>query len=146
MIEDPAHYLDRFLAVADNVTVHVESRHEVAGTLRRIREAGKAAGLSLRPSTSFTAVEPYLDAIDLLLVMTVEPGFGGQALMPEMLNRVAEAAAFRTRKGLAFHIQVDGGVYAPEAKQCVAAGANVLVAGTAIFKETDRAAAIAALR
>ena len=146
MIERPDHYLERFLPSANNVTVHVEAQHEVAVTLRRIRDAGRTAGISLRPGTPFEAVEPYLDQIDLLLVMTVEPGFGGQALMPEMLERVTHAAALRTARGLAFHIEVDGGVYAPQAKQCVAAGANVLVAGTAVFGRQDRAAAIAELR
>jgi len=146
MIERPDHYLDRFLPSASNVTVHVESRHEVATTLRRIREAGCEAGLSLRPGTPFAAVEPYLDQIDLLLVMTVEPGFGGQSFMPEMLDKIEAAAAVRTQRGLAFHIQVDGGINAPQAKQCIAAGANVLVAGTSVFGKPDYAEAIRALR
>ena len=146
MIERPDHYLDRFLPSATNVTVHVEARHEVATTLRRIREAGCQAGLSLRPGTPFEAVEPYLDQIDLLLVMTVEPGFGGQPFMPQMLEKMEAAAAARARAGLAFHIQVDGGINAPQAKQCVTAGANVLVAGTSVFGKPDWAEAIRALR
>ena len=146
MIERPDHYLDRFLPSANNVTVHVESRHDVASTLRRIREAGRTAGISLRPGTPLEAVEPYLDPIDLLLVMTVEPGFGGQAFIPEMLKRVEKAARLRAEQSLAFHIEVDGGIYSKEAMRCIQAGANVLVAGTAVFGEPDRAAAIAALR
>jgi len=146
MIERPDHYLDRFLPSASNVTVHVEARHDVAKTLRRIREAGREAGLSLRPGTPFEVVEPYLDQIDLLLVMTVEPGFGGQPFMPQMLEKMEAAAAVRARRGLAFHIQVDGGINAPQAKQCLAAGANVLVAGTSVFGKPDLAEAIRALR
>ena len=146
MIERPDHYLDRFLSSASTITVHVEARHDVATTLRRIREAGCMAGLSLRPGTPFEAVEPYLDQLDLLLVMTVEPGFGGQSFMPEMLAKVEAAAALRARRGLAFHIQVDGGVNEPQARQCVAAGANVLVAGTSVFGKPDFASAIRSLR
>jgi len=146
MIERPDHYLDRFLPSGNNITVHVEASHDVATTLRRIREAGCEAGLSLRPGTPFEAVEPYLDQIDLLLVMTVEPGFGGQPFMPEMLTKMEAAATIRAKRGLAFHIQVDGGINAPQAKQCLAAGANVLVAGTSVFGKPDMAEAILALR
>ena len=146
MIERPDHYLDRFLPSASNVTVHVEARHDVAATLRRIREAGRGAGLSLRPGTPFEVVEPYLDQIDLLLVMTVEPGFGGQPFLPQMLEKMEAAAAARARRGLVFHIEVDGGINAPQAKQCIAAGANVLVAGTSVFGKPDMAEAIRVLR
>ena len=146
MIERPDHYLDRFLPSASNLTVHVEAQHDVSATLRRIREAGCMAGLSLRPGTPLEAVEPYFDQIDLLLVMSVEPGFGGQPFMPGMLEKMKTAAAVRAKRGLAFHIQVDGGINAPEAKQCLAAGANVLVAGTSVFRKPDMAAAIRALR
>jgi len=146
MIERPDHYLERFLPSANTVTVHVEARHDVAMTLRRIREAGCLAGLSLRPGTPFEVVEPYLEQIDLLLVMTVEPGFGGQPFQPEMLVKMEAAADARTRSGLAFHIQVDGGINAPQARQCIAAGANVLVAGTSVFGKPDLAEAIRVLR
>jgi len=146
MIERPDHYLERFLPAADHITVHVEARHDVAETLGRIRAAGCGAGLSLRPGTPLEVVEPYFDRIDLLLVMTVEPGFGGQAFQPEMLAKVRDAAAARERHGWRFHIEVDGGVYHDEARQCIEAGANVIVAGTAVFAQPDRAAAIAALR
>ncbi len=146
MIERPDHYLERFLPNANNVTVHVEAQHDVANTLRRIREAGRQAGLSLRPGTPFEAVEPFLDQIDLLLVMTVEPGFGGQPFLPGMVGKIEAAAAVRARRGLAFHIQVDGGIDAPQASLCVASGANVLVAGTSVFGKPDYAQAIRALR
>lgn len=146
MIERPDHYLERFLPSADMVTVHVEPDHDVEGTLCRIREAGKGAGLSLRPGTPFEAIEPYLDKIDLLLVMTVEPGFGGQSFMPAMLEKVVRAAAERAGRKLRFDIEVDGGIGGQQAKESVRAGANVLVAGTAVFGKPDRKAAIDALR
>lgn len=147
MISRPDHYLDRFLPSASNVTVHVESDdNDLPSTLRRIRAAGCTAGLSLRPGTALEAVEPYLDQIDLLLVMTVEPGFGGQPFLPEMLAKIEAAAASRARRGLAFHIQVDGGIHAPQSRQCIAAGANVIVAGTSVFGKADYAQAILALR
>ncbi|MEI6349826.1 MAG: ribulose-phosphate 3-epimerase [Verrucomicrobiota bacterium] len=147
MIERPDRYLERFLPSANNVTVHVESDdNDLPSTLRRIRSAGCTAGLSLRPGTPLEAVEPYLDQIDLLLIMTVEPGFGGQPFMPEMLEKIAAASAIRAKRGLAFHIQVDGGIHAPQAKLCIEAGANVLVAGTSVFGKPDLAEAIRALR
>lgn len=147
MIERPGHYLDRFLPTARNVTLHVEAQEpDLAGTLRRIRAAGCMAGLSVRPGTPFDAVLPYLGQIDLFLVMTVEPGFGGQSFQPEMLAKIETAAAERARRGLAFHIQVDGGISAPQAKLCLAAGANVLVAGTSVFGKPDYVEAIRALR
>ena len=146
MIDRPDHYLDRFLPLANNVTVHLESHHDVSETLGRIRAAGRTAGLSLRPGTSFNALLPFLDQIDLLLVMTVEPGFGGQPFMPEMLEKIEKAAAYRAENGLAFHIQVDGGIKAEQAKLTKAAGANVLVAGTSVFGQPDLVAAIQALR
>jgi ribulose-phosphate 3-epimerase len=146
MIDRPDHYLDRFLPLASNVTVHLEARHEVSETLERIRAHGKTAGLSLRPATSFGALVPYLDQIDLLLVMTVEPGFGGQPFMPEMLDKIKQAAEYRAKHQLNFHIQVDGGIKVEQAKLTKDAGANVLVAGTSVFGQPDLAAAILALR
>jgi len=146
MIERPDHYLDRFLPSASNITIHVEAHNDVSDTLRRIREGGCSAGLSLRPGTPFEAMEPHLEEIDLLLVMTVEPGFGGQPFMPEMLAKVEAAAAARARRGLSFHIQVDGGLHAPQAKRCIEAGANVIVSGTGVFGERDWKAAIEAMR
>ena len=147
MIERPDRYLERFLPSANNLTVHVESDdNDLPATLRRIRAAGCMAGLSLRPGTPIEAVEPFLGQIDLLLVMTVEPGFGGQPFMPEMLEKIEAAAALRAERRLAFHIEVDGGIHAPQAKLCVEAGANVLVAGTSVFGKANLAEAIAVLR
>ena len=121
MIKRPDHYLARFVtAGADMVTVHVEAEadHEVGATLAAIQEAGVKVGLALNPATSFAAVEPYLEQIDMLLCMTVVPGFGGQAFMPEMMAKVKQAASVRAERGLAFHIEVDGGVDAKTAVLC----------------------------
>ena len=107
MIRRPDHYLSRFVAAgADLVTVHVEKEadHEVGATLAAIREAGVKAGLALNPATPFSAVEPYLSQIDMLLCMTVVPGFGGQAFMPEVMAKVEQAAKWRSEQGLSYHI------------------------------------------
>ena len=147
MIRRPDHYLPRFVAAgADVITVHVEASHDVAETLRRIREAGCLAGLALNPATPLDEVAPFFDRIDLLLCMTVVPGFGGQAFMPEVLGKIREAAALRDAAGLGFHIEVDGGIDAATAALCAKAGANVMVAGSSTFRAPDMAAAIAAIR
>lgn len=149
MIKRPDHYLERFVtAGADMVTVHVEPEadHDVSRTLDAIRTAGVKAGLALNPATPFSAVEPFLDKIDMLLCMTVVPGFGGQAFMTDMMPKVEQAAASRAAKGLNYHIQVDGGVDAQTAPLCREAGANVLVAGSSTFKAADMKVAVAAVR
>ncbi len=147
MISRPDHYLQRFVAAgSDMITVHVEADHDVAETLRRIREAGCEAGLALNPATPMSAVEPYLDQIDLLLCMTVVPGFGGQAFMPEVLEKITTAARWREEKGLSFHIQVDGGIDATTAALCYTAGANVMVAGSSTFRAASMADAVAEIR
>lgn len=147
MISRPDHYLQRFLdAGSDLITVHVEADHDVAATLGRIRAAGKLAGLALNPATPLEAVVDYLDQIDLLLCMTVVPGFGGQAFMPEVMSKVESAARWRRDNGRDFHIEVDGGIGADTAAQSFAAGANVMVAGSSTFKAPDMAAAISAIR
>lgn len=147
MISRPDHYLDRFIAAgSDLVTVHVEAEHDVAATLRRIRAAGCQAGLAINPATSLETVKPHLDAIDLLLCMTVVPGFGGQAFMDEVLPKIRAAAALRDETGGEWHIEVDGGIDAATAASCAAAGANVLVAGSSTFRAPDMAAAVTSIR
>ena len=147
MIERPDHFLPRFIkAGADGITVHVEAHHNVAETLGRIREARCQVGLSLRPDTDFARVVPFLDQIDLLLVMTVVPGFGGQPLIPHTLETVRAAADFRTRHGLKYHIEVDGGITLDTAVLATTAGANVLVAGSSLFGAADMGAALASMR
>jgi ribulose-phosphate 3-epimerase len=146
MIERPDHFLPRFLGSAANITVHVESRHDVAKTLAAIRAAGRTCGITLKPGTPFSAVEPFLDRVDLLLVMTVEPGFGGQAFMESMMEKVRAAAAVRAGRGLRFRIEVDGGINVKTAAISIEAGADTLVAGTSAFHAPDMAAAIQAMR
>lgn len=147
MISRPDHYLPRFIeAGADLITVHIESDHDAGETLARIRAAGRQAGLALNPDTPIEAVEPYLDQIDLLLCMTVVPGFGGQAFIPQVLEKITAAANLRAAAGLGYHIEVDGGIDAQTAARCFAAGANVVVAGSSTFRAPDMAAAISAIR
>lgn len=147
MISRPDHYLDRFIAAgSDLITVHVEADHDVRATLGRIRGAGLQAGLALNPATPLEDVIPFFGAIDLLLCMTVVPGFGGQAFMAEVLDKITAAAAMRDAGGHTFHIEVDGGIDASTAALCGAAGANVMVAGSSTFRALDMAAAVAAIR
>jgi ribulose-phosphate 3-epimerase len=149
MIERPDHYAPRFAdAGARSITVHAEdrARHDVAATLRAIRAAGCLAGLAVNPPTPLSAAEPYLDQIDILLVMTVNPGFGGQAFLPETMQKVAAAARLRQENGWRFHIEVDGGIKLETVKIAREHGANVMVAGTSVFGASDPAAAIRALR
>jgi len=147
MISRPDHYLPRFIeAGADMITVHVEADHDVSETLKRIRNAGCKAGLALNPATDLEAALPYLDQIDLLLCMTVVPGFGGQSFMKEMMPKVAQAAALRSERELNYHIQVDGGIGIKTAAAATDAGANVLVAGSSTFKANNMSQAIQAIR
>ena len=149
MIEHPDHYLPRFLeAGANSITVHVEpeAKHDVAKTLRAIRDAGCRCGLSLNPATPFAAIEPHLENIDLLLVMTVHPGFGGQSFRPGMMEKVQAARAWKKSNESSLALEVDGGITPETAATSIASGAEILVAGTSIFKSADYAAAIRALR
>ena len=147
MISRPDHYLPSFIkAGADMITVHLEAEHDVAETLLRTRQAGCLAGLAINPATSLEKTIPYLDQIDMLLVMTVVPGFGGQSFMHETMTKVEAAAAYRNQHDLTYHIQVDGGVDTNTAPIATAAGANVLVAGSSTFKAPDMAEAISAIR
>ncbi|MGH8092484.1 MAG: ribulose-phosphate 3-epimerase [Chthoniobacterales bacterium] len=149
MIERADHYVPRFAeAGANSITVHVEAeaKHEVAKTLEAIRARGCRAGLTLNPATPFAEVEPYLPNVDLLLVMTVHPGFGGQSFRPGMMTKVRRGRALRESLGADYEIEVDGGINAETARLCLENGANLLVAGTSIFKASDYAAAIRRLR
>ena len=149
MIQRPDHYVSRFAeAGANSITVHVEAeaKHAVATTLRLIREKGCRAGLTLNPATPFELVEPFLESVDLLLVMTVHPGFGGQSFRPETMSKVRRACVLRDSLGANYDVEVDGGINAETAAIARAEGANVLVAGTSIFKAPDYAAAINGLK
>ena len=149
MIEHADHYVPRFIkAGANSITVHVEpeAKHDVAKTLRAIRVAACRPGLTLNPATSFESVEPLLDKIDILLVMTVHPGFGGQSFRPEMMEKVKRAHDWKMKTGAKLDIEVDGGINADTARLSIQNGANVLVAGTAIFHSEDYGEAIRELR
>ncbi len=145
MIEHPDHYVPRFLqAGANSITVHVEpeAKHDVGKTLRQIQDAGCRAGLTLNPETPFDLIEPFLHKIDLLLIMTVHPGFGGQPFRTDQMQKVKRARSLNGK----INIEVDGGINAKTAKLSIENGANVLVAGTSIFHSNDYAKAIRELR
>jgi ribulose-phosphate 3-epimerase len=146
MIERPDHFYPRFTPHVDNVTIHIEPSYDVAATLKAIRAEGCTAGLAISPPTDFGRVEPYLDQINLLLVMTVNPGFGGQAFLPETMAKVERADQIRSERKLDFHIQVDGGIKPETAAIAQRHGANVMVAGTNIFRAPDPVRAIHSLR
>jgi ribulose-phosphate 3-epimerase len=146
MITRPDHYWTRFAKLALNITIHVEADCDVAATLAAIRESGCKAGISLKPGTPFSRVEPFLDQVDLLLVMTVEPGYGGQAFMPEMMEKVRAARANRVTHRRDYRIEVDGGINVTTGHVSLEAGADTMVAGTSVFAAKDMAAAIRTLR
>ena len=149
MIEHADHYLPRFVeAGANSITVHVEAeaKHDVGQTLQQIRDAKCRVGLTLNPDTRFELVEPFLDEIDMLLVMTVHPGFGGQSFRAEQMEKVKRAAEWNKSRDRKIDIEVDGGINTKTARVSIQNGANVLVAGTSIFKTNDYAKAIRDLR
>lgn len=148
MIQRPDRYLEQFLNIkgVHGVTSHLEANHDAGITLDRVRAAGKKAGLSIKPGTPLDQARELFGRFDLLLIMTVEPGFGGQSFMPEMLDKIRAAAKLRKELGLDFLIEVDGGITVKTAALCREAGADVMVAGTSVFKAADRAAEIRALR
>ena len=146
MIERPDKFFPRFTTVANSISVHVEAHHDVAETLQRIRSAGCKAGLAISPPTPIERIEAFLDLFDVLLVLTVNPGFGGQAFISETLEKVRAGAQWREERKLDYHIEVDGGINPATARAAREAGANVMVAGTSIFKAADVSAEIAALR
>ena len=149
MVDRPLRYVERFCDTgADLVSVHVEADTEenIREALCRIRAKGIRTGLVLKPKTPAEAALPFLELCDLVLVMTVEPGFGGQSFMAEMLEKIRTLRAWIDARGLDCALEVDGGIDADTAPLCIEAGATVLVAGSAVFGKGDRAAAIAAIR
>jgi ribulose-phosphate 3-epimerase len=147
MVTYPDQMVEPFAqAGADALTFHVESESQVSETLAATRENGMKAGLSLRPGTELALLEPYLKDLDLVLVMSVEPGFGGQSFMPAMVQRIAALAELRTSGAGDYAISVDGGINAETGRMCREAGADILVAGSYLFKADDRAAAVSSLR
>ena len=149
MINAPDHYLSRFLETGMNlISIHVEREGAVDlhATLRAIREGGARAGLVVNPATSVERVLPYLEEVDLVLVMSVVPGFGGQSFMTEVLDKVRFLRDERVRRDLHFLIQMDGGIGPAQAKLCREAGADCLVAGSSTFRAPDMAHAILSMK
>ena len=143
MIDRPIRYAERFCqAGADIVTVHIEADTpaHILDTIHAIRACGKKPAVSLKPGTPAEAVFPYAELVDLILVMTVEPGFGGQSFMADMLPKITAIRSYLDAHNPACEIEVDGGINPQTAKRCMDAGANVLVAGSAFFHAPDRAA------
>lgn len=147
MINEPVRYLDDFVkAGADLITIHAEATDRVAETLKAIKERKIAAGLSIKPATSVDSIREFLPLCDLVLVMSVEPGFGGQKFMPSAPEKIRTLAALREEMGLHYQIEVDGGINAETAPLCIEAGVDILVAGSAVFGKPDYKTAIDALR
>ena len=146
MISDPAGYAPAFAkAGASCITFHVEAVQDVPAVIRAIRDCGVQAGISLKPGTPVESVFPLLPLVDMVLVMSVEPGFGGQAFQPAAVERIAALRDACRAQGVNPHISVDGGINAETGALCAAAGADVLVAGSTVFSAADPAAAVAAL-
>jgi len=138
MIEHPERYISEFAhAGADIITVHVEACPHLHKTIRLIKELGARAGVSLNPATPLGAVEEFLPHVDLVLIMSVNPGFGGQSFIPETLPRIASMRKMLDDRGLSAELEVDGGITADNAPEIVKAGATVLVAGNSVFKAKE---------
>ncbi len=134
MVERPERYIQAFAACgADLINFHLEATRDVAGTIGQIRSLGKKVGVTLKPDTPAEAVEPYLDQVDMVLVMTVEPGFGGQKILPSCMDKVSQVRGLIRKKDLDVDVEVDGGVTLENVSSVVDAGASVIVAGSAVF-------------
>lgn len=135
MIQEPIRYIEEFVKDgADSITVHVEACEDVRATLQKIKEQGIQCGITLNPETPLEAVLPYLSMADMILVMSVHPGFGGQKLIPETLKKVEALAQFRKEKDLHYKIEIDGGVNQKNLGEVVSRGVDIVVAGTAVFR------------
>ena len=135
MVTEPIRYVEEFVkAGADIVTVHYEACEDLQATIDKIHAAGAKVGISIKPKTPVDVLLPYLDQAEMFLIMSVEPGFGGQAFIPESLERISELRNLLNEKGLTTHIEVDGGIYHKNVAQVLAAGANVMVSGSGVFK------------
>ena len=148
MIERPDNYVEAFIeSGSSNITIHVEPKYDINQTIKKIKDSGISVGLALNPETPMEAVRPFLSQIDILLIMTVVPGFGGQQFMDDAtMPKVHEATKIRQYNNLNFHIQVDGGITASTAKIAAEHGANIMVAGTNTFRSKDMKLAIKELR
>ncbi|MBR0373714.1 MAG: ribulose-phosphate 3-epimerase [Mogibacterium sp.] len=147
MVMEPIRYIKDFITDnTDFITVHIEACADPAGTIDAIHALGIKAGISLNPETDVSALEPVLDMVELVLVMSVHPGFGGQKFIPVALDKIRYLAAYREEHGLPYVIEVDGGVGSGNAALVREAGVDLIVAGSAVFKAADRVAEIAAIR
>lgn len=147
MIEKPENYIADFAkAGADLINVHAEAALHLHRVVQQIKEQGKKAGVTLNPASSLSLIEEILPDVDMVLLMTVNPGFGGQAFIVNMLDKIRRLREMIRERGLAVEIQVDGGINARTAPQAIAAGADILVAGSAVFGTDDLTAAIRSLR
>ncbi|EFR44916.1 ribulose-phosphate 3-epimerase [Streptococcus pseudoporcinus] len=147
MVVDPERYVEAYAqAGADIMTIHLESTRHIHGALQKIKAAGMKAGVVINPGTPVGALEPILSLVDQVLIMTVNPGFGGQAFIPECLDKVQKVVEMRQRAGLDFDIEVDGGVDDKTIAACAKAGANVFVAGSYLFKADDLVSQVQTLR
>lgn len=147
MIVEPEKYIEAFAdAGADILTVHAEATPHLQRAVARVRELGKKAGVSLNPSTSLSAIEWVLTDIDMVLLMTVNPGFGGQEYLPSMTGKIELLRSQLVRSGLSVDIEVDGGIKTDNVAEVVRAGANVIVSGSGIFKTKDYGRTISAMR
>ena len=133
-------------AGADRITVHIELDGQVTSLIWKIRSLGRQVGLAINPPTAMSSVKPFLDQIDSLLVMTVNPGFGGQGFITECLPKIQQAAAWRRKLGLKFRIAVDGGLDLQTAASCASAGADTFISGTGLFEHKNLKAAVAKMR
>ena len=134
MVQEPIRYVEAFAkAGADLITVHVEACEDIHATIAKIKECGCKVGVSICPETPVSAVEDLLEKIDMVLIMSVHPGFGGQKFIPESLEKIAAVRAMINEKGLNVDVQVDGGIYTHNVEDVVKAGANIIVAGSAVF-------------
>lgn len=134
MINEPIRYIDEFVkAGADIITVHVEACSDVVATIEKIKASGVKAGITLNPDTPVSAISPYLDMVDMVLVMSVNPGFGGQKFIVTSIDKLKEVKKLKDDSGLVFDIEVDGGINVDNLPSVLEAGANVIVAGSAIF-------------
>lgn len=147
MISEPLRYIDAFVkSGADWITFHIESNSDIQQTIDAIKTAGKKVGIAIKPNTPVEQVLPYLPMLDMVLVMTVEPGFGGQSFMPTMCSKLTILNEYKKQQNLRLELQVDGGIDATTAPIVTQCGATVLVAGSAIFSKKEYATAIQALR
>lgn len=147
MIENPDDYIEAFAnAGADYITVHVEACKHLHRTIHYIKSFGVKAGVVLNPATPVETIQHIIDDVDMVLLMSVNPGFGGQAFIPSVLPKIRQVKEMAQTRGLDIEIEIDGGVNEETAKLCIEAGANVLVAGSAVYNKKDRGQAIASLK